>query len=98
MITTNFLRITEKKIVEDYSIIFSSHANPPPEVVVTDTAASSTTERFESTTSSGQQITTTISETVVTKTSGYSSTVVEVSYCFSKKSQSIDFGDKLLIL
>ena len=62
------------------SIIYSSHANlpAPPEVVVTDTAASSTTERFESTTSSGQQITTQITETVVTKTSGYSSTVVEV--------------------
>ena len=64
----------------DTFIIYSSHANlpAPPEVVVTDTAASSTTERFESTTSSGQQITTQITETVVTKTSGYSSTVVEV--------------------
>ena len=84
------LRIFDKKIVEAYSIIFSSHANPPPEVVVTDTAASSTTERFESTTSSGQQTTTTISETVVTKTSGYSSTVVEVNYC-CKKSQFINY-------
>ena len=56
---------------------FRTHINPPPEVVVTDTAATITTERYESS-SSSQQMTTTI-ETTVTKSSGCSSTITEVS-------------------